>query len=66
MSSQTSYSNQTVELTLKGRAVGSGYRTINRTVRLDDQGAFIQYNGQQIRVNKLGQDGIDWVGNIQH
>lgn len=60
-----SYPKQAVEITLKGRKIGSGYRTLTRTVRVDDQGAFVQFDGRRVNVRKHGKDGIDWVGTVQ-
>lgn len=66
MSDKTSYSKQTVELALKGRSTGSNYLTLTRTVRIDDQGAFILYRGSRVSVLKHHQnDGIDWLGTVQ-
>jgi hypothetical protein len=56
---------QTVELTLKTRKVGSNYRTLTRTVRVDQSGAYVNYRGQRVNVRTLNKDGIDWVGTVQ-
>lgn len=65
MSEKTSYSQQTVELSLKGRSVGSGYRTLTRTVRVDSEGAFVLYRGKRVGVHKhRPDDGIDWLGTV--
>lgn len=66
MAITASYPKQSVELTIKTRKIGSNYRTLTRTVRVDEKGAFVQFDGRRVRVNKLGRDGIDWIGTVQH
>jgi len=57
-------SKQAVEITIKGRQIGSRIRTITRSVYREEgeHYAFVNYEGKKVRVMKLGNDGIDWVG----
>lgn len=66
MAITASYPKQSVEVTIKTRKIGSNYRTLTRTVRVDEKGAFVQFDGRRISVNKLGKDGIDWIGTVQY
>lgn len=66
MSLTASYPKQCVELTIKGRSIGSNYRTLTRTVRVDDKGAYVTFEKRRVSVRKLGRDGIDWTGNVHH
>lgn len=66
MSTKTSYAKQAVELTIKSRSIGSNYRMLTRTVRVDDRGPFVLYRGNRVGVRKHNpDDGIDWVGTVQ-